>query len=165
VRNESQPLGSGGLGKLPQWGPGQSPSCKQIFVHFKLENCIWWSGLRLFLCSVSWYRLMGRGLIATPSNLRSMVSAWFGATPTCSKAKYRSHMIRLLYSSWGHYGAEGMVCPYVALLLLLSLSANDRMQISDLIDNLLSVCHVRILEWHWVFYHNKTSVILAVNYL
>ena len=51
--------------KLPQWGPGQSPSRKRILVHFELGNRIWQQLFRLFLfklkklkwCTVLWWIL------------------------------------------------------------------------------------------------------------
>jgi len=47
--------------KLPQWGPGQSPSRKRILVHFELGNRIWQQLFRLFLFklkTLKWCTLM-----------------------------------------------------------------------------------------------------------
>ena len=40
-----------------EWGPGKSPGCDPIFMHFQLENRIWWWRYSLFLCSVALFQL------------------------------------------------------------------------------------------------------------
>jgi len=40
-------------------GSGANPDRKRIFIHFKLENRVWWWRFWQFLCKISWFRLTG----------------------------------------------------------------------------------------------------------
>ena len=49
--------------KPPQWGPGQSPCDIRIFVHFELENSIWWWHCWLFYAVLPgsvWWRWLSQ---------------------------------------------------------------------------------------------------------
>ena len=61
----------GGLGSAvgsPSGVRGKPPATNASFVHFELENLMWWLRYSLFLCSVSWFWLIGGGGRSNPLN-------------------------------------------------------------------------------------------------